>query len=51
MTLNAQVSMIRMEKVDVIENLSYDELPTWAGYVDGAQVGRNKEGKIVAFDL
>jgi hypothetical protein len=40
-----------MEKVKPLLGLSYKEMPDWVGYVDGAQVGYNKSGELVAYDL
>lgn len=44
------IPVLRMEKVQ-IEHASYKDLPDWVGFVDGGQVGRTKEGRLVAYDL
>ncbi len=41
------VPILIMEKVERIE---FSDAPRWAWYVDCCQVGRTKEGKIVAYD-
>lgn len=33
-----------------VEPLSYREQPKWACYVDCAQVGRTRDGRVVAYD-
>ena len=45
--------LLVMEKVDTrrTEKLSYSEMPNWVGYVDSGQVGYNKKGELVAYDL
>lgn len=45
------ISVLIMEKVTPIGNISYKELPNWVGYVDCAQVGHDRSGKLVAYDL
>lgn len=49
--LDGNVYYNRMEKVEPITDLKYSELPDWAGFIDGAQVGYTKDGTIVAYDL
>lgn len=46
------VSVLVMEKLS-FEGVprSYKDLPDWVGAVDCAQVGYNKKGELVAFDL
>jgi hypothetical protein len=46
------VSILVMEKL-TFEGVprSYKDLPDWVGAVDCAQVGYNKKGELVAFDL
>lgn len=45
------VGVLIMEKVTPLEKVSYKELPDWVGYVDCGQVGYDKSGKLVAYDL
>ena len=45
------INVLVMEKVTPIGNISYKDLPDWVGYVDCAQVGHDKSGKLVAYDL
>jgi hypothetical protein len=44
------VDVLVMEKVRTT-SAKYSELPDWVGYVDSAQVGYDKTGKLVAYDL
>lgn len=44
------VDVIMMEKVDRI-TVDYSRMPDWVGYVDCGQVGLNRQGKLVAYDL
>lgn len=41
----------RMEKVEPLEKVDYKNLPFWVGMVDCGQVGYDKTGKLVAYDL
>lgn len=41
------INCLEMERVYPI---SKSERPDWADYVDGGQVGKNKDGKILAYD-
>lgn len=41
----------RMEKVEPLEKVDYKNLPFWVGVVDCGQVGYDKTGKLVAYDL
>lgn len=43
------IPLVIMEKVEPIKGY-HPELPDWTDYVDCAQVGYNKEGKLVAYD-
>lgn len=45
------VDVVIMEKVTPVTGVGYKDLPDWAGYVDGAQVGYTRAGKLVAYDL
>lgn len=47
------IGVMVMEKVDIepVQNMSYNDLPDWVGYVDCAQVGYDKKGRLVAYDL
>lgn len=45
------VSVLVMEKVTPIGKINYKELPDWVGYVDCAQVGHDRHGNLVAYDL
>ena len=42
------VPILVMEYVDI--NLEKKDMPDWSAWVDCQQVGRNKNGKIVAYD-
>lgn len=44
-----QTPIVFMEQVTPTAE-SYDVLPDWVGYVDCAQVGYNRKGKLVAYD-
>lgn len=45
------VEILRMERVEVIEDTNSEQLPLWVGYVDGQQVGYDQRGRIVAYDI
>jgi hypothetical protein len=47
----AGISVLVMEKVTPIGRISYKDLPNWVGFVDCAQVGHDKSGNLVAYDL
>ena len=40
-----------MEKVNTKHGIKYSELPDWVGYVDCGQVGYDRKGNLVAYDL
>jgi hypothetical protein len=44
------VPVLVMEKVEMV-TVDYNEMPTWVGFVDCGQVGRNADGELVAYDL
>lgn len=44
------VDVIMMEKVDRI-TVDFARMPAWVGYVDCGQVGLNRKGDLVAYDL
>lgn len=44
------VDVIMMEKVNMI-SVDYEKMPDWVGYVDCGQVGLNRKGDLVAYDL
>lgn len=46
-----QVAVLVMERVTPYFSASYSEMPDWVGYVDCAQVGHDREGRLVAYDL
>lgn len=39
------------EKLTMLEDFSYKNLPDWVGSVDGGQVGYDKKGRLKAFDF
>lgn len=44
--------LLVMEKVDTnVSNRYGKDMPDWLSYVDGAQVGYNSKGELVAYDL
>lgn len=45
------INVLIMEKVTPIGKIDYKALPNWVGYVDCAQVGHTKDGRLVAYDL
>lgn len=45
------VAVLVMERVTPYFSASYSEMPDWVGYVDCAQVGHDREGRLVAYDL
>ena len=45
------VDVVIMEEVQIVMVRNYNDYPDWVGYVDGAQVGYNKKGELVAYDL
>lgn len=44
------VAVLVMERVTPY-SAPYSEMPDWVGYVDCAQVGHDREGRLVAYDL
>lgn len=45
-----QYAMFVGPKSDETGYISYEDGPSWMGYVDGGQVGYNRFGQIVAYD-
>lgn len=45
-----ELDVLVMERVEEVY-LSYKEMPDWVGSVDCAQVGYDRAGRLVAFDL
>lgn len=45
-----QVAVLVMERVTP-HHAAYSEMPEWVGSVDCAQVGHDREGRLVAYDL
>lgn len=48
---DGEINVLIMEKVTPITTIDYKALPNWVGFVDCAQVGHTKDGKLVAYDL
>lgn len=47
------MDVLVMEKVDIqgVSHLGYKDMPDWVGSVDCAQVGYDRKGLLVAYDL
>jgi hypothetical protein len=45
------VDILIMEKVKEYRFASYNDVPDWVGSVDSGQVGYDRNGKLVAYDL
>lgn len=47
------MDVLVMEKVDIhgVSHLGYKDMPDWVGSVDCAQVGYDRNGRLVAYDL
>jgi hypothetical protein len=37
--------------MEYVERIPYNEMPDWAAYIDCGQVGKTKDGRIVAYDF
>lgn len=48
--IHDDVEILRMERVR-IATVNYKTMPDWVMSVDGAQVGYNSKGELVAYDL
>ncbi len=48
---HGDLSVLRMERVDITPSLDGSPKPAWTGAVDCGQVGYDREGRLVAFDL
>ena len=37
--------------MEFVDRIPYESLPGWAGFIDCGQVGKTKDGRIVAYDF
>ena len=42
--------LLVMEAVEILPNWTFSDLPEWAKWIDGGQVGLNRKGEFVAYD-